>query len=402
MGLFFSSLKPVLSTTPVTTMVTCETVWVCFFPAETCFINNTCYNYGDLWNIVDLFFPAWNLLQLWWSVKHCGLVFSSLKPVLSTTPVTTMVTCETLWVCFFQPETCFISNTCYNYGDLWNVGLFFPAWNLFYQQHLLQLWWPVKHCEFVFSSLKPVLSATPVTIMVTCETLWVCFFQPETCFISNTCYNYGDRWNIVGLFFPAWKLFYQQHLLQLWWPVKHCGFVFSSLKPVLSTTPVTTMVTCETLWVCFFQPETCFISNTCYNYGDMWNIVGLFFPAWNLFYQQHLLQLWWPVKHCGFVFSSLKLVLSATPVTTMVTCETLWVCFFQPETCFISNTCYNYGDLNPDNETLVCDSYENYYQWSILKGESKAFVCVHILKHPAFWSVLICIRTKYKCHCFIA
>ena len=47
------------------------------------------------------------------------------------------------------------------------------------------------------------------------------------------------------------------------------------------------------------------------------------------------------------------------------------VCFstLQKETCFINNTCYNYGDLNPSNDTLVCDSYENYYQWSLLKGE---------------------------------
>ncbi|KAK7469526.1 hypothetical protein BaRGS_00036472, partial [Batillaria attramentaria] len=48
-------------------------------------------------------------------------------------------------------------------------------------------------------------------------------------------------------------------------------------------------------------------------------------------------------------------------------CTETGLCSFVPETCFINNTCYQYGEANPENATLVCDSFENYNEWSLLK-----------------------------------
>jgi hypothetical protein len=46
------------------------------------------------------------------------------------------------------------------------------------------------------------------------------------------------------------------------------------------------------------------------------------------------------------------------------TCSATGVCSLTFESCFINNECYLYGEKNPSNSSLVCDSYQSYHAWS--------------------------------------
>ncbi|XP_041368567.1 uncharacterized protein LOC121382945 isoform X2 [Gigantopelta aegis] len=72
-------------------------------------------------------------------------------------------------------------------------------------------------------------------------------------------------------------------------------------------------------------------------------------------------------------------------------CTTSGRCTLTPDTCFIDNKCYLYGDKSPDNETLVCDIYQDYRQWSIfnaypyLTGEPKISVRLNEMTNEFFF-----------------